>query len=489
MKFLCVTLLILYSFMECHTEQFKVVGPEAPLVAVAGVDLVLPCFIKPNTSAVDMTVEWVRLDGMGSLVHLYEDHEDRNINQAQLYRGRTSLFKEKLQEGNTSLKLSAVQVSDDGKYKCLIEGKSWYDDITIQVIVEVLGSQPVITMENYDASRGINLVCKSRGWNPAPVVLWLDNNGDILPAEETQIHRETEGFSVKRRITVHDYSDSNRFYCRLQQKHHMMETEIIITSKVFGVWKWVVGISLSACLIAVGAIVTAVICYKKALVLQKEKQNADLELQKEKQQTASELQKEREYAELQRQGVEDEFIKKKKFAVDVTLDPDTAHPRLRVSDDGKQVTLGDTHLENLSEKPERFTYESCVVGKQSFSSGRFYYEVQVSGKTGWRLGVVRANINRNEWLKLKPQDGGWIVAGLNKNEYWAFEITNKPLTLREKVGKVGVFVDYENGLISFYDVESRSHIYSFTGQSFTEKLYPYFCPWDNKPLIITAVTE
>jgi len=54
-------------------------------------------------------------------------------------------------------------------------------------------------------------------------------------------------------------------------------------------------------------------------------------------------------------------------------------------------------------------------------------------------------------------------------------------------------VDYEEGLVSFYDVESRSHIYSFTGQSFTEKLFPYFCPCDNEggknaaPLIISHV--
>ncbi|XDV46584.1 hypothetical protein PO909_014457, partial [Leuciscus waleckii] len=65
---------------------------------------------------------------------------------------------------------------------------------------------------------------------------------------------------------------------------------------------------------------------------------------------------------------------------------------------------------------------------------------------------------------------------------------------RVKPEKVGVFVDYEEGLIYFYDVESRSHIYSFTGQTFTEKLYPYFNPCDNdkgknsNPLIITPVS-
>ncbi|KAF5889052.1 E3 ubiquitin-protein ligase TRIM39-like, partial [Clarias magur] len=59
---------------------------------------------------------------------------------------------------------------------------------------------------------------------------------------------------------------------------------------------------------------------------------------------------------------------------EVTLDPDTAHPELRVSADGKQVTRESTQQENLPDIPERFSDDTCVVGKKSFS-GKFY-EVQ-----------------------------------------------------------------------------------------------------------------
>ncbi len=55
-------------------------------------------------------------------------------------------------------------------------------------------------------------------------------------------------------------------------------------------------------------------------------------------------------------------------------------------------------------------------------------------------------------------------------------LSSVSLSLRVKPQRVGVFVDYEEGLVSFYDVESSSHIYSFTAQSFTEKLYPLFSP-------------
>ncbi|KAM9500839.1 butyrophilin subfamily 1 member A1-like [Clarias gariepinus] len=415
--FLCVTFLIL--FMESQSEDLKVFGPDAPLVADAGKDLILPCFIKPSTSAVDMTVQWRKLD-KNSLVHLYNNHEDRNEDQAQSYRGRTSLFIEELQKGNASLKLSALRVSDEGQYHCHIGNESWVDETTFYVWVKAQGSQPVIMIENYDNSGGINLVCESRGWNPAPDVLWLDSKGARLPAEETQIHRETEGFSGKCRITVHDYSSSNKFYCRFLEKHHMMEAEIIIDRP-------------------------------------------------------------------QRRRIEQKLAEMKKSAVDVTLDPDTANSLLILSDDGKEVKEGDEE-QNLPDTPQRFKYERCVLGKQSFSSGKFYYEVQVSGKTWWILGVVRENINRKEEITWRPQNGFWTVILSDENEYKALAGPSVPLTLGEKVEKVGVFVDYEEGLVSFYDVNSRSHIYSFTGQTFTEKLYPYFRPgYADKPLIISPV--
>ncbi|XP_067227461.1 E3 ubiquitin-protein ligase TRIM39-like [Chanodichthys erythropterus] len=182
-----------------------------------------------------------------------------------------------------------------------------------------------------------------------------------------------------------------------------------------------------------------------------------------------------------------------KYAVDVTLDPDTANRYLILSDDGKQVSEGDIK-QNVPKNPKRFDVIICVLAKQGFSSGRFYYEVQVKGKTDWGLGVIRESINRKVKTILSPEDGFWTVILENENEYSACEDSFVSLSLKVKPEKVGVFVDYEEGLVSFYDVDSRSHIYSFTGQTFTDKLYPYFSPCDNdegknsNPLIITPVS-
>ncbi|KAF4083726.1 hypothetical protein AMELA_G00119950 [Ameiurus melas] len=194
-----------------------------------------------------------------------------------------------------------------------------------------------------------------------------------------------------------------------------------------------------------------------------------------------------------KEKVSTELKRIQQYAVDVTLDPDTANLYLILSDDGKQVTCGDTK-QNLPDTPKRFTYYADVLGNQGFSSGRFYYEVQVSGNTEWDLGVVRESVNRKRKIEsFKPQNGFWTVALRNGNEYEACDDPGISLSLREKPQKVGVFVDYDEGLVSFYDVEARSHIYSFTGQSFTEKLYPCFSPCLNDggensaPLIISRV--
>ncbi|XP_071396167.1 E3 ubiquitin-protein ligase TRIM21-like isoform X2 [Centroberyx affinis] len=192
--------------------------------------------------------------------------------------------------------------------------------------------------------------------------------------------------------------------------------------------------------------------------------------------------------------LEVELKRVQQYAVDVTLDPDTAYPTLILSDDGRQLNHGDVK-KNLPDNLERFSPCVNVLGKQSFSSGRFYYEVQVKGKTDWDLGVARGSINRKGIITLSPKDGYWIVVLRNGNEYKANPDPPVLLSVKTKPQKVGVFVDYEEGLVSFYDVDAAALIYSFTGCTFTEKLYPFFGPGLNDggknsaPLIISPVNH
>ncbi|XP_014063555.2 E3 ubiquitin-protein ligase TRIM39 [Salmo salar] len=181
------------------------------------------------------------------------------------------------------------------------------------------------------------------------------------------------------------------------------------------------------------------------------------------------------------------------YAVDVTLDPDTAHPSLIMSEDRKQVRHGGTRL-NKPYNPKRFDRALNVLGKEGFSSGRFYYEVNVQVKTTWTLGVARESIIRKGKITKSPFNGFWAVVLRDECKYSACTSPRVPLYLREKPQKVGVFVDYEEGQVSFYNVEARSLIYSFTGYTFTDKLYPFLGPGNDKggnsaPLIISPVNH
>ncbi|XP_014186735.1 E3 ubiquitin-protein ligase TRIM21 [Haplochromis burtoni] len=191
---------------------------------------------------------------------------------------------------------------------------------------------------------------------------------------------------------------------------------------------------------------------------------------------------------------EAELQRVQQYAVDVTLDPDTAHPNLILSDNGKQVYDSDVE-KTLPDNPERFSYCANVLGEQNFSSGRFYFEVQVKGKIDWDLGVARESINRKGEITLSPQHGFWTVALRNGNKYKGLAGPSVHICLHPGPEKVGVFVDYEEGLVSFYDVGAAALIYSFTGCSFTHKLRPFFSPNPNDggknsaPLIICPVNQ
>ncbi|XP_039998257.1 zinc finger protein RFP-like [Xiphias gladius] len=183
----------------------------------------------------------------------------------------------------------------------------------------------------------------------------------------------------------------------------------------------------------------------------------------------------------------------REHAVDLTLDPDTAHRSLVISQDGKQVTNEGRKLE-LPNNPERFEMFPEVLAKEGFTTGKFYFEVQVTGKTSWTVGVVRESIDRKGSANLSVTDGFWTF-GLDGGTYGTSKNISDTVALKEKLQKVGIFVDYDEGVVAFYDVDSKSHVYSFTGCHFTEKLYPYFCPQvrengrNSTPLIITPVPQ
>ncbi|XP_078272556.1 zinc-binding protein A33-like [Rhinoraja longicauda] len=162
--------------------------------------------------------------------------------------------------------------------------------------------------------------------------------------------------------------------------------------------------------------------------------------------------------------------------VSVAHDVETAHPLLEVSEDRKRVKRTGT-LKNLPDTGKRFTAWPCVLGSEAFTSGRYYWEVEVAGSRWWSLGVAAESVEREGEVDLTPETGVWRIER-DDDEFYALTTFPSRLPARPIPGRVGVYLSYESGTVSFCDADTKSHIHAFTGNTFTEKPYPFFGPWD-----------
>ncbi|XP_062904057.1 nuclear factor 7, ovary-like isoform X1 [Mobula hypostoma] len=168
----------------------------------------------------------------------------------------------------------------------------------------------------------------------------------------------------------------------------------------------------------------------------------------------------------------------------VTLDVETASPWLDVSEDRKSVRCTDT-WRDLPDTGKRFRDWECVLGSEGFTSGRHYWEVQMTGSRVWRLGVAAESVERKKWVALIPETGVWTIER-NENHLYVNSCPESRLPTRPIPRRVGIYLSYEFGTVSFYDAGTKSHLYTITGNKFTGKLYPFFTTWDKKWLRICS---
>ena len=106
---LCVSL--------CPGPLHQVFGSSQAVLVREGDEAILPCQVEPPVNMERRTVEWSRADLQPAHLLLYRDGRylpDHNPS----YNKRASLFLTELCEGNISLKLSRVRLSDQGIYTC-----------------------------------------------------------------------------------------------------------------------------------------------------------------------------------------------------------------------------------------------------------------------------------------------------------------------------------------------------------------------------------
>lgn len=158
--------------------------------------------------------------------------------------------------------------------------------------------------------------------------------------------------------------------------------------------------------------------------------------------------------------------------VNVTLDEDTAHPSLLVRENRKKVRW-QKKSQDLPSSPERFESFPCVLGQQKISSGRYYWEVEVKDIQSWDLGVCRDNVARKGSVNISPRNGFWVIR-FYEEEYWALTSPETSIMIKEKPCNIGIFLDYEAGNVSFFNMTDGSHIFTFPKTTFNDVLRPFF---------------
>uniref|UniRef100_A0AAY5F2T0 B30.2/SPRY domain-containing protein n=1 Tax=Electrophorus electricus TaxID=8005 RepID=A0AAY5F2T0_ELEEL len=171
------------------------------------------------------------------------------------------------------------------------------------------------------------------------------------------------------------------------------------------------------------------------------------------------------------------------YACDLTLDPNTAHTRLSLSEGNRKVTRV-WEQQPYPDHPDRFDVCVQVVCRESLT-GPCYWEAEWSGGRV-EISVTYKGISR------KGDSGG---CGFGHNvKSWSLNCTNISYSVwhnkkRTAISappcssnRVGVYLDWAAGTLSFYNVSSHTHtlthLHTFHS-TFTEPLYVGFRLWDS----------
>uniref|UniRef100_A0A8C4RF08 Tripartite motif-containing protein 16-like n=1 Tax=Erpetoichthys calabaricus TaxID=27687 RepID=A0A8C4RF08_ERPCA len=158
----------------------------------------------------------------------------------------------------------------------------------------------------------------------------------------------------------------------------------------------------------------------------------------------------------------------------LTLDPNTANRRLRLSEKNKKVTDKRT-VTPYPTHPDRFDFWPQVLCREALSGTRWYWEVQWSGERAV-IGVAYKGIERkghSDVCPLGSNDKSWCLF-CSDSSYIVLH-DNKAIQLSAHGShRIGVYLDWPAGLLSFYSISYKMILLHSFNASFTEPLYPGF---------------
>ncbi|XP_006872943.1 PREDICTED: butyrophilin subfamily 2 member A2-like [Chrysochloris asiatica] len=454
------------------SAQFTVVGPADPILVMVGENTTLQCHLSPEKNAEDMEVRWFRSQ-FSPAMFVYKGRGERTEEQMEAYQGRTTFVSDEISKGRVALIIHNVTAQENGIYHCYFQEGRSYDQAIMHLMVAGLGSIPLIEMKGYEDG-SIRLECTSVGWFPQPHAVWRGPAGEVMPNLEENYTAEDDGlFTVTMSVIIKNWSVRN-VSCSITNTllSQEKETVIFIPAPIIpSTSHWMVVLATTLPTLILLILITGGICFIQKL--QREKKILSLEEENE--------QKDKEIIEKLQEELR--WRRTLLHAADVVLDSDTAHPELFLSKDWRSVVRGPSR-QSVPDNPQRFDCRPCVLGRESFDSGKHYWEVETENVMVWAVGVCRDNVERKGEAPLVPQNGFWALEMFG-NQYRALSSSETIIPVKEHLHRVGIFLDYEAGDVSFYNMRDRSHIYTYPRLIFSGSLKPFFrLGSDDSPLVI-----
>uniref|UniRef100_K7F942 Ig-like domain-containing protein n=1 Tax=Pelodiscus sinensis TaxID=13735 RepID=K7F942_PELSI len=419
-SFLWTRAMLILTFLKtpCLIRgEYKIIPHESPVIGVIGEDIILPCQVIAANIPENISVHW-------RLVTLQENRDVSSYNRGNKeekedlrYQGRTEFFPHEMNMGNMSLKLKNVQVFDIGNYMCRVVSENWYDETEMEMQVTARGGESSIFLEHY-AGQGINLACRTEGWFPEPRVLWLASKGENRTEKKTTIYTKSPAGTYNIESSIHiEPGSNNEVSCKIINNvlNSSSESRVLISDVFFPTMSpWMTAFLV---FLFLSIIVIMAVGYK---LVSWEVYNFKPASEKHEFGSLSSLTRGLFW-----------FLS----TVPITLDPGCKHPELRLSEDQRRVWH-----EAASPEPAAASRALLVVGREGFASGRKYWEVEVGGKGDWELGVLSQAVRET----VKREKAATLLA----EGYWSLQRSQGDLFSRPEV--IGVFLDQEEGRISFY---------------------------------------